>query len=195
LLEPFTNEASFYIVPIHQVCVWTALSGTPGTGKTTVGRMLSEQGLHVVELSDFIKEHKLEGRMDRKRRTREVDVGALGRALADEVRYGDAILVGHLAHLLQVDLTIVLRCRPSVLKERLLARGYPIEKVRENMEAEGCDVILVEAVETGKTVLEVDTSASSPEQIARAIGEILAGEREKYAVGNIDWSEEVLAWF
>jgi adenylate kinase len=175
--------------------VWTALSGTPGTGKTTVGRILSEQGHHVLELSDFIKEHRLEGRRDRKRRTREVDVDVLDKALASQIRDEEVILVGHLAHLLSADLVIVLRCRPSLLRERLLARGYSDEKARENMEAEGCDVILVEAVETGLTVLEVDTTSSTPEQVAEALNEILAGEREKYAVGNIDWSEEVLGWF
>jgi adenylate kinase len=180
---------------IHQVLVWTALSGTPGTGKTTVGNALSEQGRNVLELSDFIREHGLEGRMDRKRRTRAVDVKALDKALASDVKEDDTVLVGHLAHLLTVDLIIVLRCRPSLLQERLMARGYPEAKVRENMEAEGCDVILVEAVETGRTVLEIDTTSSTPEQVAEAVKEILAGEREKYAVGNIDWSEEVLAWF
>jgi broad-specificity NMP kinase len=34
-----------------------------------------------------------------------------------------------------------------------------------------------------------------PSQVARAIDSIIAGERQKYRVGNVDWSEEVLSWF
>jgi len=188
-------SASFYIVLIHPVLVWTAISGTPGTGKTTAGQVLLNRGRRVVELSDFIKEHKLEGRLDRKRQTHEIDIGSLDKALSHEIKEENVILVGHLAHLLSVDIIVVLRCKPSRLKERLEARRYPAQKVRENMEAEGCDVILVESVETGKTVLEIDTTPLSPKRCADAIEEILAGEREKYAVGHIDWSEEVLGWF
>ncbi|MCU0861170.1 MAG: AAA family ATPase, partial [Methanomassiliicoccales archaeon] len=58
-----------------------ALSGTPGTGKTTVGQELARRGHQVIELHDFIESRGLLGKLDRKRRTREVDVGALDSAL------------------------------------------------------------------------------------------------------------------
>lgn len=172
-----------------------ALSGTPGTGKTSAGKVLAGRGHEVIELGDFIKDRHLAGRMDRRRGTREVDVPRLDEALKEALGPGTYILIGHLSHLLAVDLIVVLRCRPSLIKRRLEARGYAEGKVRENMEAEGCDVILVEAVETGKEVLEIDTSQMSPEQVADAVEEILAGEREKYAIGDIDWSEEVMGWY
>jgi adenylate kinase len=103
--------------------------------------------------------------------------------------------VGHLSHLVGADLIVVLRCRPSVLEERLKGRRYSQAKVRENMEAEGCDVILIEAMEGSAPVFEIDTTERTPEQVADAIGEILAGEKEKYEPGHIDWSEEVLGWY
>jgi broad-specificity NMP kinase len=66
--------------------------------------------------------------------------------------------------------------------------------VAENAEAEALDVILVESVETGREVYEIDTTGISPEETADAVFEILAGEKKKYAIGNIDWSEEALDW-
>ncbi len=65
----------------------------------------------------------------------------------------------------------------------------------ENMEAEGCDVILVEAMESGIPVCEIDTTALDVDQVADAVEEILGGERKKYEPGHVDWSEEVLGWY
>jgi adenylate kinase len=172
-----------------------AISGTPGTGKSALGGVLRSKGWNVLELNLFAQEHGLLGAMDRKRRTRAVDPKALDKAVLKSKLAGDVALIGHLAHLLTVDKIIVLRCRPSVLEIRLRDRGYAQSKVRENLEAEGCDVILVEALDRSHEVYEIDTSERTPEEAAEAVAEILAGEKEKYAPGHIDWSEEVLSWY
>jgi len=172
-----------------------AVSGTPGTGKSTVASILRSRGREVIDLGDYAKEHGLLSGFDEARGSYEVDPRKLDRALKEVVRKDEVLLIGHLSHLLTVDIVLVLRCRPSVLAERLRKRGWPEEKIRENMEAEACDVILVEALERTGNVLEIDTTALGPEETAKAVEEILAGEREKYAYGNIDWSEEVLDWF
>ncbi|HEY3421052.1 MAG TPA: adenylate kinase family protein [Methanomassiliicoccales archaeon] len=171
-----------------------ALTGTPGTGKSTVAKILASRGLKIIELGDLAKEKKLLERFDRKGGTYEVDVKKLDLAAGEIGATGTTILVGHLSHLIASDLIIILRCRPSVLAERLRSRGYPERKVAENAEAEALDVILVESVETGREVYEIDTTIISPEETADAIMKILAGEKEKYAIGNIDWSEEALDW-
>ena len=171
-----------------------ALTGTPGTGKSTVAKILASNGLQVVELGDLAKEKKLLGKLDRKRGTYEVDVKKLDRAVTELVPAPVTVLVGHLSHLVSVDKVVVLRCRPSVLAGRLKARGYPERKVAENAEAEALDVILVESVESGHEVFEVDTTNITSEETAEAVMSILAGEKEKYAIGNIDWSEEALDW-
>jgi adenylate kinase len=67
--------------------------------------------------------------------------------------------------------------------------------VRENRDAEALDVILVEAVETGTETVEIDATKMTVEQVAAALEEVLAGERAKYAIGNVDWSQEVLDWY
>ncbi len=147
------------------------------------------------EVNELAESLHLLGRYDRRRSTREVDVSTLDMALNKAELPKDLILVGHLAHLLSVELIVVLRCRPSILRERLRARGYGEKKVKENEEAEALDVILVEAVETGREVLEIDTTLMRSDETADAIEAILAGEKEKYAVGHVDWSEEVLGWY
>jgi len=159
-----------------------ALTGTPGTGKSTVAKLLASHGLKVIELGDLAKDKKLLEKFDRKRGTYEVDVKRLDKALADVDSVPTTVLVGHLSHLVSSDMVVVLRCRPSVLATRLKARGYPDRKVAENAEAEALDVILVESVETGREVYEVDTTNISPEEAAGAVLSIMAGEKEKYAI-------------
>ena len=58
------------------------------------------------------------------------------------------------------DLVIILRCRPDILKSRLVKRGYRGEKIQENVEAEALDVILVETLEIHPPghILEIDTT-------------------------------------
>jgi adenylate kinase len=150
--------------------------------------------MSIIELGDLAKEKKLLGKLDRKRGTYEVDVEKLDLALGETDAGRTTILVGHLSHLVDSDMVLVLRCRPSVLAARLKSRGYPEKKVAENAGAEALDVILVESVETGREVYEVDTTNITPQETADAVLAVLAGEKEKYAIGNIDWSEEALDW-
>ncbi|MCJ7463576.1 MAG: AAA family ATPase, partial [Thermoplasmata archaeon] len=102
---------------------------------------------------------------------------------------------GHFSHLLKPDVAIVLRCSPSVLEKRLKRKGWDEKKIRENVEAEAVDVVLVEALENVAEVCEIDTTHKKPGEVAKAIEDIIAGERNKYRAGNVDWSEEVLSWF
>jgi adenylate kinase len=124
----------------------------------------------------------------------EIDVDCLRNL--DLGEYGETTLFeGHLSHFLPVEAVIVLRTSPAVLQERLASRGWPPEKVRENMEAEACDVILIEATELERTVYEVDTTAKSPAFVARDIQRIMSGDTADYLPGKTDWSEEVLSWY
>ena len=149
----------------------------------------------MVELSRLVLENGLMGDYDDRRQTFEVDPEELERVLPREGTEREVILVGHLSHLMPVDKAVILRCRPSFLAGRLRARGYPEHKVIENMEAEACDVILIEALDEVREVYEVDGSHLTPEGSADAVEEILGGKTEKYGPGHIDWSEEVMGWF
>lgn len=172
-----------------------AITGTPGTGKTSVGKELSSRGFSVVEVSDIAKEKGLLIEKDLERDSYDIDIDELNDAM-DGLREGSTtILIGHLSHLVDVDIVIVLRCLPSVLEKRLEKRGWSPKKVRENIEAEAVDIILIEAMDLNETIFEIDTTEKSPTSVADDVIDILAGKTDKYGAGNIDWSDEVLKWY
>lgn len=168
-----------------------AVTGTPGVGKTSSSNLV--RSVRVVHVNDIVDDCGAVVGFDERRKTKEVDVKKLRKVVSK--MSGDLLLEGHFAHLLGVEIAIVLRCSPKVLGERLAAKGWPEAKVRENMEAEAVDVILVEAVENVPEVCEIDTTGRSPSEVAAAIEDIVSGEMKKYPVGNVDWSREVLDWF
>ncbi len=175
--------------------VLIAVSGTPGVGKTAVANALEAKGWHIVELNEFALAEDLLGKKDRGRDTFEVDVESLDNRMMERRWKDRTLLVGHLAHLLSVDMVIVLRCSPRALEARLKGRDWSDEKIRENLEAEACDVILIEAMESVDKVYEIDTTKRSPEQVASAVKDIVKGNTERYVPGDIGWGEEVLDWY
>lgn len=164
-----------------------ALSGVPGTGKTSVGEELRRRGWRALEVKDLAEAEGLaEGD--------ELDLDALVARLprTEEVT---TILVGHLAHLLPVDLAIVLRCHPEVLRLRLKAQGWPAGKVQDNVEAEALDYVTIEAVEDGLEVCEVDTTQKSLAEVTDVVEAILNGDRQGFMPGSVDWSGVILSWY
>ncbi|MFW6449304.1 MAG: adenylate kinase family protein [Halobacteriota archaeon] len=162
-----------------------ALTGTPGTGKTTVAGRL-EVDLEVVHLGDVIAEAGLESGRDSVRETAVVDLDGLRRATAGRE---DVLFESHLSHYLDVDRVIVLRCHPSTLETRLRGRGFTERSIRENAESEALDVIVTEAVERHgrEAVYEIDTTERAIETVVDEVTEAIRGEREP-AVGTVDFT-------
>ncbi|NYT05302.1 MAG: AAA family ATPase [Methanomicrobiales archaeon] len=159
------------------------ITGTPGTGKTTVAAALLRRGYPVTHAGDTIDRYVLEE--DARRDTKVVDTDRW----AGEFVPVEGFVEGHLSHLLAADAVVVLRCRPDVLAERLRARGYRQAKIRENADAEALDVILVETLEhhPGGHIFEVDTTACPAETIADMIEDFMKGKRAPQ-YGSVDWS-------
>lgn len=170
-----------------------AVTGSPGTGKSSACEVLERRGYAVVDVDAEARRAGLIVGRDEARETDEVDVEALRERL--QVPAKIAFLKGHYSHLLNVNLAVVLRCRPSVLRRRLEARGWSEAKVRENVEAEAIDVILQEAVERVDRVYQVDTTELTAEQTAVQILEILQGKTNGHEPEVVDWSQEVLSWY
>ena len=168
-----------------------AVTGTPGAGKTSACALV--KSLPVIHVNDLVDQLHMVSGYDSKRKTKEVDVSRLAKAVSKID--GDFVLEGHFSHLLGLDVAVVLRCSPKALERRLKKKAWSENKVRENVEAEAVDVILIEALENVPEVCEIDTTKKKPVQVARDIERIVAGERQKYRVGNVDWSGEVLSWF
>ena len=170
-----------------------AVTGTPGTGKSSACAVLDARGYVVVDLDEVARRDGFVVGRDEARGTDEVDVDALRESLRIPSKV--AFLKSHYSHRMDVNLAVVLRCRPSVLRARLEARGWPPEKVRENVEAEAIDVILQEAVARLPFVFEVDTTNATASETAEAILAILQGKTKGHEPGSVDWASEVLSWY
>lgn len=170
-----------------------AVTGSPGTGKSSACDVLARRGYAVVDLDEVARTGGFVVGRDEARDTDEVDVEALRRDLRVPAKI--AFLKSHYSHRMDVNLAVVLRCRPSVLRKRLEARGWSEAKVQENVEAEAIDVITQEAAARLPRVYEVDTTELTPDRAADAILAILRGKVEGRAPGSVDWSGEVLSWY
>ncbi|WP_134672180.1 adenylate kinase family protein [Halorussus marinus] len=163
-----------------------AVTGTPGTGKTSAVEAL-DTDLDVVHLNELIREADLWTERDADRDSLVADLDAVRERLAGRE---ELLVESHLAHNLDVDRVVVLRCHPEELRRRLTERGEADEKAAENAESEALDVILSEAVaEHGiENVYEIETTDRTPEEVAGEIAAVLAGEREPSA-GEVDYLE------
>ena len=161
-----------------------ALTGTPGTGKTTVARLLPYR---VIDINALVR-GGLNFGPDPERGCLEADMDGLADRLAEMETEEISILEGHFSHHF-ARWSIVLRLSPQELEPRLKGRSYSPEKIRENLEAEALDVILVESVEFCSRVDEIDTTGRSPQEVADLVTEIIEGKRA-LPPGQVDWLEE-----
>ncbi|MDD1710591.1 MAG: adenylate kinase family protein [Methanoregulaceae archaeon] len=159
------------------------ITGTPGTGKSSVAEALAQMGSPVLHLSDSISRYIIE--VDEERDTRVIDE----ERWAAEFVPVDGFVEGHLAHLLPCDRIVILRCRPDILIERLQRRGYTDKKIRENALAEALDVILIETVDlfSPEQVYELDTTDKSITECSMITDQFAKGEIPA-SFGTIDWS-------
>ena len=172
-----------------------AISGTPGTGKTSASKLLAKKmKANFIRIRDIVQEIPHE--VDKKRNTFVVDIKDLQKLIIRKLKKGDNIVEGHLSHMLGADIAIILRTNPKVLEKRLKRKGWNKPKVDENIKAEILDSATIEAMELHgkKKVFEIDTSSLTAEQTAGAIENILNNFRrkrylKKYAAGRIDWTE------
>ncbi|MBN2735052.1 MAG: adenylate kinase family protein [Methanomicrobiaceae archaeon] len=160
------------------------ITGTPGTGKSAVSEILRKKGYNVVLQNDTVKDYVISD--DNKRDTAVIDE----ELWAENFQPFDGIIEGHLTHLLPCDLVVILRCRPDVLKKRLIKRGYAPEKVSENAMAEALDAALIETLECHpeERIFETDTTDITEEETAKLIEDFMLGIIPP-SYGNTDWSE------
>lgn len=171
-----------------------SITGTPGTGKTTVTIDLKKilKDFKIIHLNDFIKMENIYDGIDEKTDSYLVDVNKLNRIIK-KIFYSEdnVVFESHLSHYLDVDIVIVLRAHPKIVKERLKQRWYDSKKIQENVEAEALDVILIESLDLhGKKVREIDTTNLKSEKVAKKIKRIILDDEKGYEPGKIDWSEE-----
>lgn len=166
-----------------------ALTGTPGVGKTEVGKLLSKSGYDVKSANQLAED--LNCIIGEEGGSLVVDIYSL----KDKIERSEGkitIIEGHLAHHLNPDKVIVLRCNPKTLKKRLSKKGWKKDKILENLEAEITDVILMESLGNNE-VYEIDTTEMAAEEVSKAVADIIEGniKEGEYKVGSIDWIFEL----
>ncbi len=162
-----------------------ALTGTPGTGKSSIAEFLAgDFGLEVIEVNRYAEQNELIRGRDRERDTAIVDIDAVESQLSGK---SDVLFDGHLSHKLDVDYVVVLRCNPEVLYDRLIGRGESQDKSRENAEAEALDIVLAEAIDTNDWIHEIDTTEKEPGEAAEEIIEAI--REDEPSMGVAGWGE------
>lgn len=169
-----------------------AITGTPGTGKTKTSQELSKLiNYNILDINEYSKTHNLIKGKDKKRKCTIIDEKKIKKE--SEKIEENTIIEGHLSHYCKVDLIIVLRTHPKELKKRLQSRNWPEEKIKENIESEILDIILIEAYEKNKNTYELETTKSTPKKIAKKIKQLIEKKDQKklHKPGkiNINWDK------
>lgn len=178
-----------------------ALTGVPGTGKSTIAAALALRGVGVVDLNEFARARGLLRERDAARGSFVVDMDELADALHRALLVLDdevVVVEGHFAHEMDVHAVVLLRCEPMVLYERLKRRGWPEAKVRENVEAEALDVLAQEVLDSGVPAVELDVTRLGVEEAAAAVSRFAERSPKALkgrAVGSAAWRVESIPWF
>lgn len=141
------------------ICV----SGNPGTGKTTLSKKLAKAlDYKYLDVNKIIKDHNLSEGYDEENKCEIIDTKKLNKVLVSIIKESKNLIIdSHLSHYLPkkyVDLCVVTTCDISVLKERLKKRGYDTKKVKDNVESEIFDNIVIESKELKHNLLIVNTT-------------------------------------
>jgi adenylate kinase len=170
------------------------VTGTPGTGKTTLSRLLAKAlDGEYVNLVMLLRPCTESCSLDTERKTRVVSITKLRKALVSAARHAESGLVidSHipfkLPSAIKLEGTIVLRCSPHVLERRLRRKRWPRSKIRENIQAEILDICLWDAVQTygWKKVTQIDTTKILPRTTERTAIRSLKEDVRKRT--RIDW--------
>ena len=171
-------------------CMRIVITGSPGTGKSIIARLLSRKmRLELVDIKKIVEQKKLCAGS-----SREVDIGKLAKALDFLKKKKDYVVEGHLACELRLpaDFIFVLRTHPDVLRRRMARRKYGNRKIQENLMAEMLDYCTqrVEKIYRKKP-LELDTSSRTAAKSAAEMEKAIKQKKKK--LDSVNYSKELKA--
>jgi adenylate kinase len=138
------------------------LTGTPGTGKTSIGNELAKAlKCEIIHVNELLKKGRLYSKKEGGEHV--ADLPKLRKALLAILKTKENIILE--SHLLcdlrlPADIVIVMRCDPKELDRRLRKRKYAKIKINENLLSEILDYCLINALENymkGR-VMQVDAT-------------------------------------
>lgn len=153
------------------------ITGSPGTGKTTVAKKLAESIEH-----KYFNEHDLAldkgiGKWDHESSELVIDPKKLETAATKILSEHPAVILeGHVfcETALNLDLVVVLRVHPEILEVRLESKGYKGEKIQDNVFCEGIDYCKKHALRNygEEKVIEVRNEKSIKETLSKILMEL-----------------------
>lgn len=164
------------------------ITGTPGTGKHTVARILARK--LELELIDINKVSINEGMTKKNGQVLEVDVLKLKKTL-DKKMPKNALLVGHLAPYVvsknKIEIAVVLRRNPYNLERVYKKRGYDKKKLLENLGSEIIGITYYDMIKNvgHKKTFQFDTTNKSVSSTVKKIESLFAKGKSKE--DNVDW--------
>jgi adenylate kinase len=173
------------------------VTGTPGTGKTTVSKLLAKRvGARYLSLSRLVISRGLYSSVDRERRTKVIDFQTARPTVGEVLKEKNEVTVidTHVPDAVprgQVNRVMVLRCHPTVLETRLRKKGWSAIKIRENILAEILDACYTTATQYygARKIFQLDNSKADVRKCVREAEQILSGKPSRKI--TIDWIRDL----
>ncbi|XP_046358973.2 adenylate kinase isoenzyme 6-like [Haliotis rufescens] len=158
------------------------ITGTPGTGKTTLGSEVSQRvGFNYINVGDVAKQHDLYDGWDDKYQCPVLDEDRVIDELEEVMSSGRNVVDYHGCDFFPerwFDIVIVLRTNNHELYERLEKRGYSGKKLEENIQCEIFQTILDEAREAYKPEIVHEVPSNTPDEMEDNLDKISAWVQE-----------------
>ncbi len=174
------------------------ISGTPGTGKTFITSILKEKlSAFSINLTEIALKNDFITKADNERHTKVANFEKLIPFIEKSIKShsGNLIIEGHYADIIPdplLSFLIILRTKPQILEQRLIEKGFPPQKVLENVQSEilgSCTSSALERHDKEK-IYEIDTSLNPPKTIIKKI-QSLVETQPPSNVGQINWMQEL----
>jgi adenylate kinase len=181
------------------------ISGTPGCGKTSVAKEISNLiDAKIISLNELAISDKFSFEFDNDRKTYIVDFEIFLPYVLEKIeemkRENPSYLIieSHFSDMIPekfIDYVFILRCDPDELFKRLELKDYDIKKITENIQAEimgNCVNYFVQK-KLKIPLFEIDTTNINTESVAKIIVEIIVENKngENYRIGKVDWLQKL----